>query len=156
MGMGDLKWERAYKDEMAADVGSAGDKGLIGRVEVPRVATLHNEHDDPVDGGDDGVEREGSSQVAVLAPYRVAAVRVLAVGGRVEGVVDAGDDDEEPGEDGQHLEGDEGFSAVAVAFDEGVVWSFGVWLLVQRVDGYMNSMRWSSSAFLTILSRHGE
>jgi hypothetical protein len=120
---------------MAADVGSAGDKGLVGRVEVPRIAGLHDEHDDPVDGGDDGVQREGRPQVAVLAPYRVAAVRVLAVCGRVEGVVDAGDDDEEPGQDGQHLEGDEGFSAVAVTFDEWVVYNFGDILLVEGLTG---------------------
>jgi hypothetical protein len=118
----EMRWgPGAYKDEMTPDVGSAGNEGLVGGVEVPRVAGLHDEHGDPVDGGDDSVERKGRPQVAVLAPYRVAAVGVLAVRRRVEGVVDAGDDDKEPGEDGQHLEGDDGFSAVVVAFDEGVV-----------------------------------
>lgn len=85
-----------YEDEVTADVGGTLDKGLIGRVEVPDIASLHDKDDDPIDTGDDGIEGKWSSHVAVLAPNRVASVIMFAVFWGIEGVVHCYDDNKEP------------------------------------------------------------
>ena len=45
-----------------------------------------------------------------------------AVGGGGEGVVDGGDEDEEPGDDGQDLVGGDALGAVLSALREWIIW----------------------------------
>ena len=85
-----------YKNEVTPDVCGTLDKGLIGRVEVPDVASLHDKHDDPIDAGHDGIEGKWSSHVPVLAPNGVASVIMFAVHWNIEGVVNCYDDNKEP------------------------------------------------------------
>lgn len=112
-----------HEDEMTANIGSARHKTLICRVEMPDVASLHDDHNDPVNAGDDGIEREGCPHVLVLAPYCVASVGIFTILGSIEGVVDRCDHNKEPGDDCQDFVGDERFSAVVLAFDEWVIWN---------------------------------
>ena len=57
-----------YKDEMTADICSTLDEGLIGRVEVPDITSLHDQDDDPVNARDDDIEGERGAHVVVLTP----------------------------------------------------------------------------------------
>lgn len=86
--------EQVVEDEVRANIGGSLDVDLILRVQVPAVSNLENEQDNHVNGSDDGVEGKGSVVVRVLVPD--GASMVLALGRRIEGVVDAGDNQEEP------------------------------------------------------------
>ncbi len=81
---------------MTADVGSTSDEYVVGGVEVPNVATLHDKHDDPINAGDDGIEGEWGSHVPVLTPYCVASMVMFAVCGSVEGEVNRCDHHQKP------------------------------------------------------------
>jgi hypothetical protein len=73
---------------MGSDIRRAGHEVLIGRIQMPDVPALHDQEDDPVDARNDDIERERSTQVSVLSPYRTASMVMVAVGGGVEGVVE--------------------------------------------------------------------
>lgn len=81
---------------MTANIGSTVDKDFIGRVEMPDVASLHDEHDDPVNACDNSIEGEGCSHVLVLAPYGMAPVIMFAIGWSIEGIINGYDDNQEP------------------------------------------------------------
>ena len=66
--------EQVIEDEVAADVGGGEDELGRAAVEEHDVAELLDEEPDPVDAGDDDVEREGRLHAPVLAPYCVALV----------------------------------------------------------------------------------
>ena len=86
--------EQVVEDEVRANIGGSLDVNLILRVQVPAVTDLQDEQDNHVDRGDDGVEGKGGVVVRVLVPDGASVV--LALGWRIEGVVDAGDNQEEP------------------------------------------------------------
>ena len=106
---------------MTANIGSTRDKGFIGRIEVPNVASLHKKHGDPIDAGDDGVEGEWCSQALVLAPNCVASVVMFAIVWSMECVVNPYDHNKEPGDNCQHLVRDKGFSAEVFAPSERII-----------------------------------
>lgn len=81
---------------MAANICSALDKGFIGRVEMPDVAGLHDQHHDPVNAGDNSIEREWCSHMLVLAPYCVASIVMFTIFRSIEGVVNCCDYNQEP------------------------------------------------------------
>ena len=78
---------RTHKDEVGSDIGCTSYEVLVGRVQMPDVPALHDQEDDPIDACDDEVEGERSPHSSVLSPYRMAIMAVVAVRGRVEGVV---------------------------------------------------------------------
>lgn len=84
--------EQVVEDEVRPNIGGSLDVDFILRVQVPAVTDLEDEQDDHVDRSDDGVKGKGGVVVRILAPDGAA----IALGGRIEGVVDAGDDQEEP------------------------------------------------------------
>lgn len=108
--------EQVVEDEVRANIGGSLDVDLILRVQVPAVANLEDEQDNHVDRGDDGVEGKGSVVVRVLAPDGAT----VALGGRIEGVVDAGDNQEEPRGSCQDLVASEATGGVRLAIHEGV------------------------------------
>lgn len=110
--------EKVVKDEVRTDGGGGLDIGGVGGEEVPDVADLEEEEDDPVDGRNDRVQLKGCMPTLVLPPDGV--VWVFAIVWGVEGVVDAGCDSEEPGDDGEDLVGPDGFGIVGIAAGKGV------------------------------------
>lgn len=86
--------EKVVEDEVRANVGSSVDVDLVLRVQVPAVANLEDVQHNHVDRSDDGVEGERSVAVRVLVPDGASVV--LALMGRIEGVVDARHDQEKP------------------------------------------------------------
>ena len=81
---------------MTADTCSTVDKGLSCRIQVPNIASLHDQDDDPVDARDDGIEGEWGRHVLVLAPYCVATMIMFAVRRGIEGVVNRCDNNKKP------------------------------------------------------------
>lgn len=79
---------------MTSDIGCAGDKGLIGRVEISDVMCLQDQDNDPVNADHDGVQAKGSGSVVVLAPDGVVVMVVVMVFRASESVVDTGNDKE--------------------------------------------------------------
>lgn len=112
--------EEVVGDEVRADAGSSIDMVGVRGEEVSDVAGLEDEEDDPVDVGKYGVDGESCRVEVVLVPDTLADG--VAIGGRVDVVVDGDDDGKEPGEEGQDLVGGDGGSAVRLAPGEGVVW----------------------------------
>ena len=100
-----MSLSRAYEDEMAANICGTGDKCLVCRVKVPDVARLQDQRDDPVYACDNDVQGEWSSHVPVLTPYCVTVVLVIAVGRRIEGIIEGCDNHKEPGDDCEDLVG---------------------------------------------------
>ena len=78
----------------------------------------------PVDGSDQAVQGKCGVVGRVLAPDGVTNMLADIVW-RVEGVVDGGDDNEEPREDGEDLVGPDRLCVVGVALGEWVDWSRG-------------------------------
>jgi hypothetical protein len=110
--------EKVVEDEVRANIGGSLDVDLVLRVQVPAVSNLQDEQDDHVDGGDDGVEGKGGVVVRVLVPDGASVV--LALGGRIERVVDAGHDQEEPRGSRQDLVASKATGGVRLAVHEGV------------------------------------
>jgi hypothetical protein len=81
---------------MTSNIRRTLDEMLIRGVEMPDVAGLHDQHDDPVDARYDHVERERRPHVPVLAPYGMAVVVMFAVCWSIEGVKDGCDYDKKP------------------------------------------------------------
>ncbi len=96
---------RTYEDEMASNICGTGDECLICRVKVPDVARLQDQGDDPVYACDNDIKGEWSPHVPVLSPYCVAVVLVIAIGRRIEGIVEGCDNHEEPGDYREDLVG---------------------------------------------------
>lgn len=90
----ETKPEQVVEDEVRANISGGLDVDGVLRVQVPAVADLKDVQDNHVDRGDDGVKGKGGVAVRVLVPD--GALVVLALGGRIEGVVDAGDNEEKP------------------------------------------------------------
>lgn len=86
----------AYDYKVTADICGAIDKCLVRGKEVPDVAGLHDEHDDPVDACNDGIEGEGGPHAAILAPDGMAIMGMFTVVWSIEGVVDGCDCNEKP------------------------------------------------------------
>ena len=72
----------------------------------------------PVDVDDDRTERKGRRVCCILAPD---GARVPASRRGIPGEVDVDDVDEQPGDEGQDLEGHDGLRAVLIPLGEGVV-----------------------------------
>lgn len=83
---------------------------------MPDVAGLEDQQDDPVDGGDEFVEREGGVMGRIDGPDFVAMVR------SGEGIDGSRDEDEKPGDDGECFEGDQRFVVELGALCEGIIW----------------------------------
>lgn len=86
--------EEVVQNEVASNARRSVHNVGIGGEEMGNVAALENEEDDPVDGGNDGVDGEGTGVQVILVPNafanRVAIVR------RVDGVVDGDNDGQRP------------------------------------------------------------
>lgn len=110
--------EQVVEDEVRANISGSLDVDLILRVQVPAVSNLQDEQDDHVNRCDDRVEGKGSVVVRVLVPDGASVV--LALGGRIEGVVDAGNDQEEPRGSRQDLVASKATGGVRLAVHKGV------------------------------------
>lgn len=75
----------------------------------------------PVQRAHQGIEGEGGRECLVLTPDGVAPELDIVLG-YGKGVVDAGDDDEEPGDDGEDFVGPDSLDALGFASSEGVCW----------------------------------
>jgi len=94
--MQEPKDQQVIEDEVRADIGSGSDMHRVRAVESVRVPELQDVEHDPVDGCDDAVHSEGSMVRGILSPDSAAGL--VAFIWRVEGVDNAGDDEEEPGD----------------------------------------------------------
>lgn len=110
--------EQVVEDEVGANVGGGLDVDLVLRVQVPAVSDLENVQHNHVDRSDDRVKSEGSVTVRVLVPDSASVV--LALSGRIEGVVDAGDNKKKPRGGSQDLVASEASGRVRLAIHEGV------------------------------------
>lgn len=95
----EAKEQKIICDEVAPDVGCCGDVDGVGGIEGIRVEELDDEEDNPVDGGDDAAlsKRRGVVVLPEPAVPRMAVVVAMAVLGRVEAVVEGGDEQEQIG-----------------------------------------------------------
>jgi hypothetical protein len=92
--MSKAEQEQVVEDKVASYICGSLDVDWILRVQVPAVANLQDGQDDDVDGGDDRVEGEWRVMVRVLVPDGASVV--LALTRRIERVVDAGNNKQEP------------------------------------------------------------
>jgi len=90
----------------------------VRREQVPDIANLKDEENNPVDGYNNRVDGEGSVEVAVLAPDSSSSKDIIV--GHVEGVVDAANDNKKPGDDGQEFVDPHGSRIVRFSLDERV------------------------------------
>lgn len=117
--------EQVVEDEVAAHVGGGGDAGRVGAEQPLHVAQLQREECDPVDARQQRRQVEGRVVLPVL-PEDGAVVAVvgravlLPVAGRGEGVVDAEDDEQQPGQDCEELVAGEGAGRELLALRERV------------------------------------
>ena len=87
---------------------------------------LEDEDNDPVYARHDGINAEAAGGVIILSPDCVAVVMLCAVGWLLECVECAGNDEDEPGNNGQDLVGQEVSLGEFLAFGEWVVCSYTV------------------------------
>lgn len=90
----ETKPEQVVEDEVRANISGGLDVDRVLRVQVPAVADLEDVQHNHIDRGNDGVECKGCVTVRVLVPDGSSVV--LALSGRIEGVVDASDNKEQP------------------------------------------------------------
>lgn len=112
------KQQQIMRNKMAPHITRSGNIRLVARIQMPRIPDLQNIKHDPVDTGDNTVHGEGSVVVVVLAPDGVAMIATLVW--TLEGVVDAGNGEEEPGEGGADFVGEDGIAGALAAVGEGV------------------------------------
>lgn len=112
------KVEEVVDDEVASNARRGVHDVRIRGEKMANVASLQDEENDPVDGGDDRVHGKGTGVERVLVPNaltdRVAIVR------RVNGVVDGDDDGQHPGNERENLVGGHRSRAVRLALGEGI------------------------------------
>lgn len=111
-----------YQDEMTANISRAFEIHFIRGIEVPDVATLKKQKDDPVNARDNGIEGERRPHVIILAPYCVAMVGIFAAFWSMKSVVNPDDHDEEIGDDIQDPVGNKVPLAKRLSFGEWVIW----------------------------------
>ena len=70
---------------------------------MPDIASLQDQHHDPVDTGHDGIERERCSEVAILTPNCSAVLLMATVCRSIECVICSTDNHEKPGSNCQDL-----------------------------------------------------
>lgn len=88
------KQKQVVKNKVGTDVSSSRDVGRVAGVEVPGVAQLHDEQDDPVDRDNNRVQSKRRMSARVLTEDGVTVV--LALARLVEGVVERHHNKEKP------------------------------------------------------------
>jgi len=63
--------------------------------EVPQVCNLEEEECEPIEGGNEGIQSEGCGVCSVLSPNGISPFHLVILWFTI-GIVDAGDDSEEP------------------------------------------------------------
>jgi len=111
--------EEVVKDEVTSYPGCRCDIFGVGREEAPDVSDLENKENEPVYRSDDGVQGEWGDSSIVDAPDCMTPVLLIIVWDMV-GVVDAGDNDQDVGEDGQGLINPDTLGAMGLASREWV------------------------------------
>jgi hypothetical protein len=112
--------QQVVEDEVTADSTGRIDRVKVAGEEVNNVAALQEPEDDEVYVDNDGVHGEAAGPKPILAPDGASVVDAIV--GAVQDVVDGGGDGQQPGEDGQHLVGDDSALAVRVSLRERVDW----------------------------------
>lgn len=102
----------------------------IENAEARRLTAFPNRVYSPVDARDDGIHSKRAVVDTVLAPD--GAVGSMALTRTTEGVVDAGDDQQKPGNGGAELVGQDGFAGVVVPAGERVDWIVCEYAFLQR------------------------
>lgn len=134
--------EEVVHDEVASHAGGGMDDVGVAREEVADVASLEDEENDPIDLSNDGIHGESSWVQVVDVPD--ASSDAVAIVRFVNGVVDRDDDGEEPGEEGEDLEGDDGAVGMGIPLAEGVV------LVPVRHDGRFSAVPDSAVLFCVV------
>lgn len=98
--------EEVVEDEMAAHVRRGGDPFGVCRVEVPVVDSLQDKQDDPVNARNQGIETKGGAEMLILAPDGVLVRSISFIRGP-EGMQDAHNDHQQPGDNCEDFVGDE-------------------------------------------------
>jgi len=115
----ECKVEEVADDKVTSYTGGCVDIVGIGGEEGPDISDLQDEEDNPVEGGDDLVLSERSVVSSVDSPDGVApALHIITW--CVEGVVESGDYEKEPGESGQDLISPDRLGGVGLASCERV------------------------------------
>jgi len=110
--------QQVVEDEVAADGAGLVDATSGVGEEVRDIDGLENEHDEPVDGGNDVVHAERREVVVILSPDRTAMVwAILRV---VDCILEGDNHGQQPSDDCEHLVGDNGVLAMLVALRERV------------------------------------
>jgi len=113
--------EEIVEDEVASYTCSCVDIVGIGREEGPDISNLGDEEKEPVDGGNKGVEVEGRAvEVRVDSPDGAAPL-IHIIAWDIVCVLETGNDDKEPREDGCDLVGPDDMAAVRFALGERIV-----------------------------------
>lgn len=110
--------EEIVCNEVGGDRGGVGHHDRVGGEEVADVAQLGDEEDEEVETSNERVHSEGSVEVAILLPD--AAAGIPAIGRVIEGIVNGGEDREQPGQDGERLVDPHAAGSVGFALGEGV------------------------------------
>jgi hypothetical protein len=111
--------EEVVEDEMASDAGGSVNDVRVTREEMSDVASLEDEEDNPVYGGDDWVQSEsGAIHVVLLPDLSVSSVAIIRT---VKCVVDGDDKRQDPGDKSQDLVGEDRVVRVGVPFPKGIV-----------------------------------
>jgi hypothetical protein len=162
------------EDVVAADIGTAVEIVGVGAPEETDVVELGDEDDNPVDGRDDGVQREWRIPAVLCmsliheAAWKAGFTHVLAPDGSVAGVamlrfgksvVSPREDKQQPGDNGQNLVGIEIRTGEFRPLGEGIV-CIGTGLLAvvlaQRASSEVGRLCVTRSEGLCVMTMTGE
>lgn len=110
--------EEIVQDEVASDAGGGIDDVRVAREEVAYVTSLEDEEENPVDGGDGGIQGKGRAIQSIQVPE--ASANVVAIVRLVQGVVDGDDDRQDPSKECENLVGEDGPRRMILPLAEGV------------------------------------
>lgn len=116
---GPAKLKEVVEYKVTSYSGSSLDMITVLGEKVPNVTDLRKEQSEPVQRAHQGIQSEWSWVCLVLTPNRISPL-LLVIVWVGKGIIDGGDDNQEPSEDCQDLVCPDSLNIVGFAFGEGV------------------------------------
>jgi len=113
------KLQEVIEDEVASNPSSRLNMVTVLREEVPQVSDLKEEDSEPVERGNESVQSKACWVSCIMSPDGISPM-LLVIHRHAKGVIDTGDDGQEPCDDGQDLVRPNGLHIVGLASGERV------------------------------------